>query len=229
MLSRGNRFAEIPMENSSRCVATNSVFSPESFTGDSAARSSVFRSPLSFGGGAIGLGIVAAMSEGVAHRPKPATEDTPSARSMPIPIVPRHLPEAAKRRVRESAEEHEMDEEDECYTCVLSSVGGNSTRKRLFLNAGFDVAVAGAFGIFSVSPTPVTETYFLSCCYLCRKKLHGLDIFMYRGDKAFCSSECRFQQILTDERKEKKWSTKAAKPLKLSPSPLLLSTSVVAA
>ncbi|KAK1309427.1 hypothetical protein QJS10_CPA09g00067 [Acorus calamus] len=43
---------------------------------------------------------------------------------------------------------------------------------------------------------------FLSCCYLCRKKLHGKDIYMYRGEKAFCSMECRYWQIVSDECQE---------------------------
>ncbi|KAL4282790.1 hypothetical protein GQ457_16G002270 [Hibiscus cannabinus] len=44
---------------------------------------------------------------------------------------------------------------------------------------------------------------FLSCCHLCRKQLHGRDIYMYRGEKAFCSSECRSTQMMMDERKER--------------------------
>lgn len=42
---------------------------------------------------------------------------------------------------------------------------------------------------------------FLSSCNMCRKKLHGKDIYMYR-EKAFCSPECRSRQIMMDERKE---------------------------
>ncbi|GLJ13601.1 hypothetical protein SUGI_0216120 [Cryptomeria japonica] len=44
---------------------------------------------------------------------------------------------------------------------------------------------------------------FLYACYLCRQKLsHQKDIFMYGGDKAFCSEECRYQQIASDEMEE---------------------------
>lgn len=43
---------------------------------------------------------------------------------------------------------------------------------------------------------------FLSSCDLCKKKLHGKDIFMYRGEKAFCSVECRSSRIMKDELKE---------------------------
>ncbi|KAJ4758318.1 hypothetical protein LUZ62_068693 [Rhynchospora pubera] len=39
---------------------------------------------------------------------------------------------------------------------------------------------------------------FLSRCFLCGKRLHGIDIYMYR-EKAFCSAECRSSQIAKDE------------------------------
>ncbi|RDY00663.1 Protein MARD1, partial [Mucuna pruriens] len=48
---------------------------------------------------------------------------------------------------------------------------------------------------------PTSE--FLSSCHLCRKNLHGRDIYMYRGEKGFCSNECRSRQIMMDERKER--------------------------
>ncbi|CAA2995326.1 Hypothetical predicted protein [Olea europaea subsp. europaea] len=45
---------------------------------------------------------------------------------------------------------------------------------------------------------------FLRACSLCKRRLvPGRDIYMYRGDSAFCSSECRQQQMTQDERKEK--------------------------
>ncbi|KAJ4958268.1 hypothetical protein NE237_025379 [Protea cynaroides] len=45
---------------------------------------------------------------------------------------------------------------------------------------------------------------FLSYCYSCKKKLEqGEDIYMYRGEKAFCSSSCRSQEILVEEEMEK--------------------------
>ncbi|CDP01192.1 unnamed protein product [Coffea canephora] len=50
-----------------------------------------------------------------------------------------------------------------------------------------------------------TETaHFLRACSLCKRRLiPGRDIYMYRGDSAFCSLECRQQQMNQDERKEK--------------------------
>ncbi|XP_010508268.1 PREDICTED: uncharacterized protein LOC104784870 [Camelina sativa] len=62
------------------------------------------------------------------------------------------------------------------------------------------------------------EPHFLESCSLCRKHL-GLnsDIFMYRGDKAFCSKECREEQIESDEAKERKWR-KSSRSLRKSSS-----------
>eukprot|EP00250_Pteridium_aquilinum_P010625 c19523_g1_i1 orf=218-1135(-) len=54
----------------------------------------------------------------------------------------------------------------------------------------------------SMSDFPAVD--FLSKCFLCRRHLAlGKDIYMYRGDRAFCSQECRYQQIVVDERKER--------------------------
>ncbi|XP_028771897.1 FCS-Like Zinc finger 6 [Neltuma alba] len=46
---------------------------------------------------------------------------------------------------------------------------------------------------------------FLRACFLCKRRLvPGRDIYMYRGDSAFCSLECRQKQMIQDERKEKR-------------------------
>ncbi|WOL08137.1 hypothetical protein Cni_G16889 [Canna indica] len=50
---------------------------------------------------------------------------------------------------------------------------------------------------------PCSSSDFLSFCYFCKKKLEeGKDIYMYRGEKAFCSCECRDQEILIEEEME---------------------------
>ncbi|XP_027330925.1 FCS-Like Zinc finger 13-like [Abrus precatorius] len=59
---------------------------------------------------------------------------------------------------------------------------------------------------------------FLNSCHLCAKKLHGKDIYMYRGEKAFCSPECRSSQIMMDERKER-CRSEASRSVELSSSP----------
>ncbi|KAJ0790687.1 putative Zf-FLZ domain-containing protein [Helianthus annuus] len=46
--------------------------------------------------------------------------------------------------------------------------------------------------------------HFMTACRLCNRRLiTGRDIFMYRGDNAFCSSECRQEQMNEDEKKDK--------------------------
>ncbi|KAG0491777.1 hypothetical protein HPP92_005175 [Vanilla planifolia] len=44
---------------------------------------------------------------------------------------------------------------------------------------------------------------FLSFCFFCHKNLEdGKDIYMYRGEKAFCSCKCRDQLMLIEEKWE---------------------------
>ncbi|CDP01422.1 unnamed protein product [Coffea canephora] len=51
---------------------------------------------------------------------------------------------------------------------------------------------------------PLETANFLRTCGLCNRRLApGRDIYMYRGDSAFCSQECREQRMKQDERKEK--------------------------
>ncbi|XP_012093182.1 FCS-Like Zinc finger 5 [Jatropha curcas] len=46
--------------------------------------------------------------------------------------------------------------------------------------------------------------HFLRTCGLCKRRLvPGRDIYMYRGDTAFCSLECREKQMKHDERRER--------------------------
>ncbi|KAG6389504.1 hypothetical protein SASPL_150974 [Salvia splendens] len=46
---------------------------------------------------------------------------------------------------------------------------------------------------------PYPSDDFLKFCFSCKKRLDGEDIFMYRGEKAFCSSACRSQEMEIDE------------------------------
>ncbi|XP_051123427.1 FCS-Like Zinc finger 6-like [Andrographis paniculata] len=50
----------------------------------------------------------------------------------------------------------------------------------------------------------VETAHFLTVCALCQRRLiPGHDIYIYRGDSAFCSLECRQQQMSQDEKKDK--------------------------
>ncbi|XP_068638364.1 FCS-Like Zinc finger 14-like [Aristolochia californica] len=176
------------------------------------------KSPRNFEQSLVGLGIVAAMSDSGGSGD---TRIVVSPRSDPITIV------SARPGVKFKAfarEEEDMDL-SESYTCVISSVGNVRVRKREYFDGaeGRNGDFTGKSAVFFASPLTEVPAAgredFLSSCHLCRKKLHGLDIFMYRGDKAFCSVECRCQQILSDELKEKCGSEAMKKQFDYSASP----------
>ncbi|XP_019417660.1 PREDICTED: uncharacterized protein LOC109328586 isoform X2 [Lupinus angustifolius] len=54
------------------------------------------------------------------------------------------------------------------------------------------------------TPIQYPSSDFLSLCYHCNKKLlEGKDIYIYRGEKSFCSLTCRAMEIMSDEELEK--------------------------
>ncbi|CAN8280373.1 unnamed protein product [Cochlearia groenlandica] len=87
----------------------------------------------------------------------------------------------------------------EDYTRVISH-GPNPTITHIFDNSVF----VEETGLSSVSLQPLAmETNktedFLRCCYTCKKSLDDKqDIYIYRGEKGFCSSECRYHEMLLD-------------------------------
>jgi len=131
--------------------------------------------------GVVGLGIVAAMSRAC------------------LTAQPIAIGAAARHRARE------VDELSESYTCVITHVSttgtgeGGSVRKRVYF--GFGDGGDGWF-VEAGEEVPARAPNFLSRCCLCNKRLDGLDIYMYRGEKAFCSSECRCHQMLMDDHAE---------------------------
>eukprot|EP00253_Pinus_taeda_P001109 PITA_01109 len=53
---------------------------------------------------------------------------------------------------------------------------------------------------FSYTEKLPAATSFLDFCYLCKRSIEqGSDIFIYRGDRAFCSLECRYDHIVVEE------------------------------
>ncbi|KAJ4968980.1 hypothetical protein NE237_015681 [Protea cynaroides] len=105
-----------------------------------------------------------------------------------------------------SASEMELSED---YTCVISH-GPNPKTTHIFDNC----IVENCCGVVGFSASK-KENYFsdrlsfpaenfLSFCYTCKKNLgQGKDIYMYRGEKGFCSRECRYQEMMFDEGIEK--------------------------
>lgn len=190
MLSKKKRFRETHQANPSKsgAMADSSerkrslklslfVGMTESFPSEP----NTARSPRSFDGGAVGLRIVAAMSNDVTDV-SPARAAAPAlSRSDPIPIVPGRP--AAKPRGPAAREEEEDDDDvelSECYTCVISHVRGNPETKRVYFDNGMDGNYRMSSGVFFESPLPPPASEFLSRCFLCQKELRGLDVFMYR-------------------------------------------------
>lgn len=107
-------------------------------------------------------------------------------------------------------------EHSESYTCVTSH-GPESNTKHIYTHCGMESETVECpvrkheQEIWNIASPPRSYVNvpvfpladFLSACYLCKRQLsHGKDIYMYRGDKAFCSVECRYEQILMDEQME---------------------------
>ncbi|KAK9136850.1 hypothetical protein Sjap_007444 [Stephania japonica] len=87
---------------------------------------------------------------------------------------------------------------------------------------------SSSYNYYHYSSSPLSSINFLDNCYLCQKPLlPNKDIFMYRGDRAFCSEECRCRHICMDDeeslRREK--CSMVAKMMKISTSSSSASTS----
>ncbi|CAD5168880.1 unnamed protein product [Musa acuminata subsp. malaccensis] len=99
-----------------------------------------------------------------------------------------------------SASEMELSED---YTCVISH-GPNPKTTHIFDNCivescGEEFMPARKDNSFVPSQGYPADD-FITFCYACKKILgHGKDIFMYRGEKAFCSNECRYHEMLIYE------------------------------
>ncbi|CAJ1969335.1 unnamed protein product [Sphenostylis stenocarpa] len=89
-----------------------------------------------------------------------------------------------------SLSEMELFEE---YTCVISH-GPNPRTTHIFDNCIVE-------SYCSLPNNPLSSSHnFLSYCHTCKNHLEQTkDIFIYRGEKAFCSKECRHQEMMLDE------------------------------
>jgi len=126
--------------------------------------------------GGVGLGILAALEAEGPHQP--------AALAVPRVSIPRR---AARLEVSE------LGCSGRCATSLCGGGGGGR---------GCGPASARPGGVGGGAAFRVAE--FLSCCDMCRRALDGKDIFMYRGERAFCSMECRYHAIVSDEFQEEK-------------------------
>ncbi|KAK9101578.1 hypothetical protein Scep_025008 [Stephania cephalantha] len=209
------------------------------------------RSPRGFTGGGIGLGIVAALeinsgTGNASDGQSPAKLIVGSrnlSRSDPIPIGG-GTKTTPPRSFIISGGTGARGDWFEDYTCVTSHHGPNNKPitkiffdEDQFCGGGhrreyLETAHGSSAVMNTGERTPAyPSSSFLSSCYLCRKTLHGRDIYMYRGEKAFCSTECRYKQMVSDERKEK-CRSEASRSTDLAASPYsggrLFSTGITA-
>ncbi|CAG7889510.1 unnamed protein product [Brassica rapa] len=98
-----------------------------------------------------------------------------------------------------STSEMELSEDYTCVTCH----GPNPKTIHIFDNC---IVESQPGVVFFRSSDPVNDSdcippdSFLSSCCNCKKNLGPRDdIFMYRGDRAFCSSECRSLEMMWEE------------------------------
>ncbi|XP_051151112.1 FCS-Like Zinc finger 10-like [Andrographis paniculata] len=101
-----------------------------------------------------------------------------------------------------TASEIELSED---YTCVRTH-GPNPKVVHIFCDCILGCQSDQVANLSEDGYLPPTASYhsndFLKFCYTCCKKLEGQDIYMYRGEKAFCSYNCRSQEMEVDEAME---------------------------
>lgn len=145
----------------------------------------------SFDSGGVGLGIVAALEKSAGGRSDiPALFCRNFSRSSPIPVK-------NSSKNRRDSEEMEVESLEE-YT-IVTCHGPNKSYTKVYSDAAevgrkgddrtpfrIQTQSSSRATVFHISPprfgdaTGSPPSDFLSACDLCRKKLHGKDIYMYR-------------------------------------------------
>ncbi|PKI37587.1 hypothetical protein CRG98_042011 [Punica granatum] len=136
--------------------------------------------PVFFDPDVVGLAIIATMPHQELGPTNPAKKNI---------FLPPMLSETSKRRTREA------DPLSESYTCVITHLGNDTVRKRVYYDdqvfeVNDNAATDHGQSIFAIKKIveelkheigigPQSSAYFLGCCRLCKKQLHGMDIFMY--------------------------------------------------
>ncbi|KAM7260315.1 hypothetical protein ACFE04_016056 [Oxalis oulophora] len=103
---------------------------------------------------------------------------------------------------RLSVSEMELSED---YTCIISH-GPHPKTTHIFDNCIVETYLCNLSAHHHhhhhhhTNNTKEEEKNFLSYCHTCKKNLEQTnDIYIYRGEKAFCSQECRYEEMVLDE------------------------------
>ncbi|CAF1701793.1 BnaC03g26890D [Brassica napus] len=96
------------------------------------------------------------------------------------------------------SEDHMEMSED--YTCIIAH-GPNPKTTHIYGDRVLECQKNEAINKEKQFETELESMFptdhFLSVCDFCNKKLEvGYDIYMYRGEKAFCSEECRSEEMM---------------------------------
>ncbi|XP_027368014.1 protein MARD1-like [Abrus precatorius] len=140
----------------------------------------------------IGLALVGALKDEPIHQnsAKPSSGNVLFGTNLRVKIPPLPPPSFESKTSVLTLSEMELSEE---YTCVISH-GPNPRTTHIFDNC----IVENYCSLPNNPHCPLLN--FLSFCYTCKNRLEETkDIFIYRGEKAFCSQECRHQEIVLDE------------------------------
>ncbi|KAL0308399.1 UNVERIFIED_CONTAM: FCS-Like Zinc finger 14 [Sesamum radiatum] len=191
----------------------------------------------SFDFGGVGLGIVAALDGGRNEIPaSKALFGRNLSRSNPIPV---NSPRDSWRSTRRDSEEMEMESLEE-YT-IVTCHGPNKSSTKVYSNGvergrkgddrtPFRIQSSCTGGsVFHISParlgtSPESQPRIFSTHAICAtrnsraKTFTCIGIYVAKGEKAFCSAECRYRQMVMDERKEK-CSSEATRPAEVAGSP----------
>ncbi|MED6193455.1 hypothetical protein PIB30_019570 [Stylosanthes scabra] len=208
----------------------------------------------SYDHGGVGLAIVVALDNEIFPKHAVSVCTTPNSnmnrdRSRPIPV---HNTKQHGLLFHDHDDTTDVPNSSEDYTYVTYRIPNNKTITKVYYDGGeegrnlrHDYRInnnnSNNVGVVRATTTQdlvvdegeasFPNSDFLSSCYLCRKKLHGKDIYMYRGEKGFCSPECRSRQIMIEERKEV-CRSEASRSVELSSSPYkrdqMFSTGIIA-
>ncbi|KAM0020906.1 putative Zf-FLZ domain, FCS-Like Zinc finger/14 [Helianthus debilis subsp. tardiflorus] len=100
-------------------------------------------------------------------------------------------------------DEPEEEEEDEEYTIVTRHMPNNNSYRKVV----YDGKGKSTRCVFDISPVEARVDVkggedFLRCCHECNKRLDGRDVYMYRGERPFCSIECRARAIWMEQQQQ---------------------------
>ncbi|KAF0899717.1 hypothetical protein E2562_022563 [Oryza meyeriana var. granulata] len=167
---------------------------------------------------------------------RPVTRKNPMRRTTsmtefapPVDVLVSDVVAAAEEEADEATELEFMNgrEEEEDAAVEEASYGwfgvGAAAGMRADLLAAYRARAAPALAGLrrnSADFSAVETTAFLRACGLCNRRLGpGRDTFMYKGEAAFCSLECRQQHITHEEWKEKRALAIATAAAAAAPQP----------